>query len=102
MFIGCSEIEIFSKPTASTLVEPGLCRKRHTQDLSRHYRQRYFFPAAFIASAITALKACFGSSFPSKSNGLPWARQETASFAPQNVTTFTESRCLRNARKIPA
>jgi dihydrofolate reductase len=35
------------------------------------------------------------------SRKLPRARQETASFTPQNVTSFTDL-CFRNARKIPA
>src|SRR5688572_12341137 len=60
------------------------------------------FVAAFFASAITELKAGLGWLSPLKRRGLPWARQEFASLAPQKVTIFTESRCLRKARKMPA
>src|SRR5580765_4624984 len=56
----------------------------------------------FFVSAITASNAGFGLQLPSNRSGLPLARQEFASFAPQNVTIFTELRCLRKARKIPA
>src|SRR4051812_888281 len=61
-----------------------------------------FLIAVFFASAMTASNAGFGWLLPSNKRGLPLARQEFASFAPQNVTIFTESRCFRNARKIPA
>ena len=63
---------------------------------------RYLAAAAFFASAMTAWKAGLGWLLPSNSSGLPLARQEFASFGPQNVTTFTDLSCFRNARKRPA
>src|SRR5579862_4543242 len=62
----------------------------------------YFASAVFFVSAITALKAGFGWSSASNNSGRPFARHETPSFTPQKVTTFTELRCLRKARKSVA
>src|SRR5687768_8995772 len=56
----------------------------------------------FLASAMTASNASLGLLSPSKRRGRPCRRQETASFTPQKVIIFTEPRCFRNARKIPA
>lgn len=67
-----------------------------------HREHAYLAPAVFFASAITASKAGLGWLLPSNKSGLPKARQETASFTPQNVTTFTDFSCFRNARKRPA
>src|SRR5687767_8990080 len=46
-----------------------------------------------LAVRMTALKAGLGRLLPSNKSGFPLARQEFASFTPQNVTIFTESRC---------
>src|SRR5436190_392627 len=43
----------------------------------------------------TASKAGLGLPSPSKRSGRPRLRQELASLAPQKVTNFTASRCLR-------
>lgn len=61
-----------------------------------------YWDAALAASAMTASKAGLGRLSPSKSSGLPCARHETESLAPQNVTILTESRCFRKARNRPA
>ena len=54
------------------------------------------------AARMTALKAGLGWLLPSNKSGLPLARQESASFTPQKVTSFTDFSCFRNARKSPA
>ena len=55
-----------------------------------------------VAARITASNAGFGWLLPSNKSGWPWARHESASFTPQNVTIFTYLSCFTNARKSPA
>ena len=46
--------------------------------------------------------AGLGWLLPSNKSGLPLARQEFASFGPQNLTTFTPLSCFMNALKRAA
>jgi hypothetical protein len=79
------------------------CSSGHAGFLDSNSLTSYsVFDCALVATPITASKAGFGLFSPSNNSGVPNRRQETASLAPQNVTIFTLSRCLTNARKIPA